>query len=91
MTAVVSSGVGAGGRLPAEVTVDPAGLDPAERPARLPGSLGQAVERLEADDLLRQAMGEPLLQAFLAVRRAEIERFGAKTDEEVVAATRWTH
>jgi len=90
VTAVVQSAV-AGGRLPPEVSVDPASLAPDEQPPRLPGSLSQAVEALERDDVLGEAMGEPLFEAFLAVRRAEVERFSAKTDEEVVAATRWIH
>jgi len=34
-------------------------------------------------------MGGTLFEAFLAVRRAEVERFRDKTDEEVVAASRW--
>jgi len=90
VTAVVQSAA-AGGRLPLEVFVDPASLAPDEQPPRLPGSLSQAVEALERDDVLGEAMGEPLFEAFLAVRRAEVERFSAKTDEEVVAATRWIH
>jgi len=91
VAAVVRSALGAQGRLPPEVVVDPAGLGPDDQPDRLPGSLAQAAGALEHDDILRQAMGETLFEAFLAVRRAEVERFSAKTDEEVVAATRWIH
>jgi len=91
VTAVVGAAAGGGGRLPSEVVVDPASLDLAERPPRLPGSLREAVEALDDDSVLREAMGETLFLAFVAVRWAEIERFGGKTDEEVVAATRWIH
>jgi len=91
VTAVVSAGAGAGGLLPPEVGVDPATLDPDEQPPRLPLSLSEAVEALELDEVLGEAMGESLFEAFLAVRRAEVERFRAKSDEEVVAATRWIH
>jgi len=91
VTAVVCSAVGSGARLPPEVSVDPAALDPADRPARLPQSLSEAVERIAADDVVREAMGAPLYESFVAVRRAEIERFSAMTDEEVVAASRWIH
>ncbi len=91
VTAVVCAEAGAGGRLPPEVTVDPASLGADEQPPRLPGSLSQAVEALEHDEVLGEAMGPMLFEAFLAVRRAEVERFKAKTDEEVVAATRWIH
>lgn len=91
VTAVVCAAEGRGARLPPEVTVDPAALPPPEQPARLPGSLSDAIAALDHDDVLREAMGETLFDAFLAVRRAEVERFGGKSDEEVVAATRWTH
>ena len=56
---------------------------------RLPQSLGEAVGALEACDLLRDAMGEPMIEAFLAVRRAEIELFSGATQADVVARTRW--
>jgi hypothetical protein len=36
-------------------------------------------------------MGEALFGAFVAVRRAEVELFAGKPDDEVVAATRWVH
>ncbi len=74
-------------RLPPEVTVDPAALAPDDQPARLPASLGEAITALEHDTLLGDAMGAPLLGAFVAVRRAELELFADKTDEDVVAAT----
>lgn len=76
-------------RLPPEVMVDPASLPAGEGPARLPLSLGDAVDALEGDGVLREAMGEVLFEAFVAVRRAEVERFAGQSDEDVVAATRW--
>jgi len=91
VTAVACAAVDAGGRLPPEVAVDPASLPEDEQPARLPRSLGEAIVALENDDVLREAMGPTLFEAFLAVRRAEVERFRDRSDEEVVAATRWTH
>jgi glutamine synthetase len=90
VAAVVCSSVDSGDRLPEEVVVDPAGLAAGDRPPRLPGSLVEAVGRLEADPLLREAMGDPLFEAFLAVRQAEIALFAGRPDDEVVAATRWT-
>jgi glutamine synthetase len=56
---------------------------------RLPQSLDEAISALEASDLLRDAMGEPMAEAFLAVRRAEIELFSGASPAEVVARTRW--
>jgi len=64
-------------------------LSPADQPARLPASLPDAIAALAGDEVLAEAMGETLFEAFLAVRRAEVERFKDKTDEEVVAASRW--
>jgi hypothetical protein len=34
-------------------------------------------------------MGEPMFEAFLAVRRAEIELFAGTGPADVVARTRW--
>jgi len=39
--------------------------------------------------VLRQAMGDPMFEAFLAVRRAEIELFADVSPDDVVAQTRW--
>lgn len=89
VTAVVCASFDAGARLPAEVTVDPASLPGGDQPARLPESLGQAVDAMEGDGVLREAMGEMLFEAFVAVRRAEIERLAGQSDEDVAAATRW--
>lgn len=78
-----------GMRLPEEVTVDPATLD--DPPPRLPETLGDALTHLERDPLLREAFGEPLYDAFTAVRRAEIAAYDGKSADEVVAATRWRY
>jgi glutamine synthetase len=82
-------------RLPPEVTQDPAEYSQAERDElgilRLPESLDEAVSQLEESKLLREAMGEVLFNAFVAVRRAEIDAFAGKSDEEIVAAHRWRY
>jgi glutamine synthetase len=87
------AGLTGGGALPAEVSGDPAGLAEAELAERgirrLPQSLGEAADLLEASDALRAAMGDPMFEAFLAVRRAEIELFAKASPDEVVARTRW--
>jgi glutamine synthetase len=88
---VVADCVDAGLRLPPEVTVDPAGLDDAERPPRLPRSLPEAIGHLESDPGLRSALGAELFEAFLAVRRAEVALFDGRAPEEVAAATRWAY
>jgi glutamine synthetase len=91
VVAVATATADAGLRLPAEVTVDPAELPPASQPPRLPQTLSESLERLQSDEVLREAMGEPLLEALLAVRRAEIELFAGQPDDEVAAALRWRH
>jgi len=88
---IAAESVAAGLRLPAEVTVDPAGLPESEQPDRLPGSIAEAVGHLETDAGLRSALGEEMYGAFVAVRRAEAELFAGCTPEEIAAATRWTY
>jgi glutamine synthetase len=89
--AVVADAVDAGRRLPPEVAVDPAGLAEPDRPPRLPDSLPAAIAALERDELLADAMGRELFEAFLAVRRAEVDLFADREAEDVVAATRWAY
>jgi glutamine synthetase len=88
---IASSTVDEGLTLPPEVTVDPATLPGSEQPDRLPLSLDAAVAAFEADPVLPAALGEPLTQAIIAVRRAELEAFAGLSDEAVVAALRWVH
>ncbi|MGH3487600.1 MAG: glutamine synthetase [Actinopolymorphaceae bacterium] len=87
----VLAGIDRGRRLPPEVRVDPATLPPAGQPPRLPQSTSDGMSHLEADEVLGAALGEPLLQAFLAVHRAEVELFSDATPAEIVAATRWAY
>lgn len=58
---------------------DPGQLSELERAQRqirrLPADLGQATACLEQDELLSQSLGEPLTDAFLAIRRSEWEAF----------------
>jgi glutamine synthetase len=91
VTALVADALDAGLRLPPEVGVDPVALPEADRPPRLPSALPEAIACLEADEGLRRAMGDPLFEAFLAVRRAEVDLFAGKAPEEVAAATRWRY
>jgi glutamine synthetase len=77
--------------LPAEVTGDPASpSNPAAgQAARLPGSLAGPVAALEANEALCAAFGSELLAGFVAARRAEIELAAGKSDEEIIAMSRW--
>ncbi len=87
------AGLGAGAELPAEIAGDPAGLPPGELDRRgirrLPQSLPEAVASLEGSPVLREAMGDPLFEAFLAVRRAEVDLFAGASPDGIAARTRW--
>lgn len=80
-------------RLPAEIADDPAGIPEADLAARgagrLPTSLEESVAALERSATLAEAMGAPMFDAFLAVRRAEIALFSDASPEQIAAATRW--
>lgn len=93
--AVGLAGIDDGGSLPEEMEVDPASMSDEERArlgvTRLPQSLGEAIDHLSACRALGGAMGRELLDAVLAVRRAERSLFSGSTSEEIVAATRWRY
>ncbi|MGW2251253.1 glutamine synthetase [Kitasatospora sp. NPDC001660] len=76
--------------LPAEFTEDPAAAAPGTVP-RLPASPAESIAAYERSAVLREALGEPLYQAVLAVRRAEAEQYAEAAPEQVVAATRWRY
>jgi glutamine synthetase len=69
---------------PEPVEVDPATIDELERRrrgiSRLPATQEQALDALEADELLAEALGEPLLRSYLAVRRSEWETYSAEDE-----------
>jgi glutamine synthetase len=71
-------------------TVDPATLSDEERAERnirpLPASLDTALNALENDGVLIDALGAPLVRTHLAVGRAQAEIAREITPEEVAAA-----
>ena len=81
--------------LPEPVDGDPAGLDPAERQRRgihaLPSSLEESLAAFERDTVLRDALGEALVDTVAVVRRGELALFQDATPEEITTATRWRH
>jgi glutamine synthetase len=95
LLAAGTAGLDSGATLPEPVDVDPAALGEdalAERGIkRLPGTLREAVDAFTQDDVLRAALGEPLVSAITAVRESELELFDGASPEEVAAASRWAH
>jgi glutamine synthetase len=89
------AGIAVGAELPEPVDIDPASLADAERERRgirrLPVSLDEALAAFLADDALRDALGEELIDTVAAVRSGEIALFADATPEQVAAATRWLH
>ncbi|WP_416385354.1 glutamine synthetase family protein [Streptomyces sp. NRRL B-1677] len=70
---------------------DPVSGDPAVTGAavpRLPTSLPEALDRFRCSDVLREALGEPLYEAFLAVREGEQARTRDDSPEALVAGLR---
>jgi glutamine synthetase len=71
-------------------TVDPATLSDEERDERgiypLPASLDEALDALEKDDALVEALGEPLVRTHLAVARAQAAMARELSPGEVAAA-----
>lgn len=62
---------------------DPSALSDEERAdrdiERLPSTLAEAVDALEADDVLREAMGDALFESYVEVKRSE---WAQSTDDE---------
>ncbi|MFK0290365.1 glutamine synthetase family protein [Streptomyces sp. NPDC090442] len=86
-------GIDTGARLPAPQTGDPGALGVRERArrgiVRLPATLTEATDRFEKSTPLREALGEVLYGAVLAVRRAEEAHFAEWEPAQIAAATRW--
>jgi glutamine synthetase len=72
---------------------DPATLSDAERKrlsvVRLPGSLSEALDALEADEFLMSALGPLRSAAYLAVKRSEAAHFAAREDAAYECYQHW--
>jgi glutamine synthetase len=81
--------------LPPGIDVDPASLteDELDRRGvrRLPTTLGEATDRFDASEMLRDALGSELHETIVAVRRAECSLLEGRSEDEIVEATRWAH
>jgi glutamine synthetase len=79
-------GIARGLQPPASTEADPASLSEAERQARrvrrLPDSLDTALDALESDSVLMEALGDLLGRSYLAVKRSEAGAYSAMSDAE---------
>ncbi len=95
LLATGSAGMADGATLPQPVDVDPASLGEDALAARgidrLPTTLREAVDRFAADEVVRDAFGQPLVDSIVAVRESELELFADASPEAVADATRWAH
>ncbi len=83
-------GIARGLTPPEPVVGDAYRLDEAHAGSALPSSLGDALDALEADAVLTQALGTELVATFVAMKRFEVERFQeAVGDLDVEVVTRW--
>jgi glutamine synthetase len=88
--ALGTASLDSGSRLPDPVTGDPAHRAGTAIP-RLPESLPAAMAALQQNSVLRSALGDRLLDAFVAVRQAELSAYGELSPEQIVFATRWRY
>jgi glutamine synthetase len=73
--------------LPQEITIDPAKLSDSERDnariVRLPEAQAEAIAALDGSALLRDILGDPVVEMVVAVRRLEHERYGDLDPEQL--------
>ena len=70
---------------------DPATYPDAARPRRLPLTIEDALSAFERSDVLRAALGDAIVDPFLAVRRHDAESLGGLSLEDRVRALRWRY
>ena len=78
--------------LPPEITVDPATLTDAERASAgavlLPAAQKQTIESLDHSTRIRAILGDPAVDALVAVRRYEHDHYSGLSSEELTDAFR---
>ncbi|HET9563008.1 MAG TPA: glutamine synthetase family protein, partial [Mycobacterium sp.] len=78
--------------LPAETTVDPSSLTDKQRAdagiALLPTSQAQALDALDGSSRIRGILGDPAVDAIVAVRRYEQENYADLSDDELAGKFR---
>jgi len=77
--------------LPDGLDRDPVTYPEVERPPRLPLTLEDALTALERSEVIRAALGDAIVEPFLAVRRHDAESLGELSLEDRVRALRWRY
>ena len=89
------AGIEEGLALPEPVAQDPGGWSDEERDragiVRLPVTPLEQEQAVSSNQRIRETLGEPLLGAFLAVRRADAAWAKDRSPEEIVAAHLWRY
>jgi glutamine synthetase len=89
------AGIDEGLTLPEPIAEDPGGWSAADRERagviRLPETPGQQLQALDGNPRVRETLGDALLGAFLAVRRADAAWAQDRPLDEVVAAHLWRY
>jgi len=88
LVAAARDGLAAGKPLPEPITGDPVRLPDVPR---LPTTLEQATDAFAGTPMLREAMGDALFHAVVAVRRAEADRLRDQDPADIAAALRWVY
>jgi len=82
-------------RLPDGVDVEPGTLEESDRQRlgihQFASTLGEALDLLSQSSFFRGALGDVLLDTYIAVRRHDWEAFGTMTVEEAAVASRWNY
>lgn len=66
---------------PEPLAGDAYAMDPEQQGPPLPPTLDVALDALEADELIRDALGPDVVETFLAIKRFELERFRSHTTD----------
>jgi glutamine synthetase len=89
------AGIAEGLELPDPINVDPGSWDEAEREQHgvrlLPSTTEDQIAALEHSLAVRDALGEPLVGAWSAVRAADAAWADGKTPDEIIARHRWSY
>jgi glutamine synthetase len=89
------AGIEQGLELPEPINDNPGGWDEAERARRgirlLPTTMPAQIAAVEASAPVRAALGEPMVGAWTAVRRADAAWADGKPADEVIARHRWNY